>query len=454
MKFLLHKSNIFKFKEKEWKLLILLGVLFIFISIPLTVQLTSQQRDFRSKAAVQNTIPVAGGNYFLLGANYPWISYGNDFGSNNWGAFGVHARADYDQDFADMKAKGVHVIRWYVLVDGRGGVIFDSGGTPTGLDQYVFQDLDAAVALAKKHNIYLNLVLLDFSWVFTRADLGSGVIRGGHNDTFSNATKRDALINNVIDPIISRYPNEPYILSWEAMNEPEWVISDIPQPAVDSNAVPVTMVQFWNYASRVSNLVHTKTTSKFTIGSATLKWNKIWTNSFAQSRGLPLLNLDYYQTHYYPWMDCCTTNDPVLGNTTWSPLTQTVSALNLDKPIVVGEFPETFGSSQNAINRDKIFNNGYAGYWPWSYWGGDGIPVDWTGYSAWESSKASIVRIPPSGGTSTPKPGDLTNDGKVNVLDLIFVTGRWLTSDPTADLNDDNLVNILDLIYITSRWAP
>lgn len=49
---------------------------------------------------------------------------------------------------------------------------------------------------------------------------------------------------------------------------------------------------------------------------------------------------------------------------------------------------------------------------------------------------------------------DVNGDGKVNVLDLIFITQRWNTSDPTADLNDDNTVNVLDLVYITSRWAP
>lgn len=49
---------------------------------------------------------------------------------------------------------------------------------------------------------------------------------------------------------------------------------------------------------------------------------------------------------------------------------------------------------------------------------------------------------------------DLNNDAKVNVLDLIYVTQRWLTTNSVADLNNDGIVNVLDLIYITSRWAP
>jgi len=52
--------------------------------------------------------------------------------------------------------------------------------------------------------------------------------------------------------------------------------------------------------------------------------------------------------------------------------------------------------------------------------------------------------------------GDATLDGKVNVLDLIFVRNR-LRQDPlsgnnwSADVNDDGVINVLDLIFIRNR---
>ncbi|HSX58158.1 MAG TPA: dockerin type I domain-containing protein [Candidatus Saccharimonadales bacterium] len=437
--------------KKFWLILTFL----LFALIPLTVLTSLNQRDNRTHAATPNTISVNGNNYFLLGTNYPWSSYANDFGKNGFGDYGVHTdtgSGPYNSAFTDFKNKGVHVVRWWVFGDGRAGIVFDPSGTPTGIDSSVFQNIDAAVAIAKKNNIYLNLVFLDFSFFNNPANLGSGVIAGGHTNVFTDTTKMTSLINNVVNPIMTRYSNEPYIFSWEAMNEPEWSISDIPQPAVNSGLVPVTMQQFWSYGSQFSNLVHSKTKSLVTVGSATLKWNKIWTNSFATSKGLPALNLDYYQTHYYTWMDCCTTNDPTLGVTTWSPMTQSAAALNLDKPLVVGE-SDDHAASCGGDCETKVLNNGYAGYWPWSYWGGDGLTIDWQKFTAWEGSHASLVRItPPTSGS--PKPGDINHDGAVNSADLALLISTWGSStDLRADINNDGKIGSGDLALLISHWG-
>lgn len=334
------------------------------------------------------TVRLIQGDFYLLGANYPWYSWGNDFTSSN----GVVAGAPFNADFSDMKTKGVHVLRWNIF-EGNAGIVYDASGTPTGFDPIVLKNLDAAVALARNNNIYLNLVFSDFGF-FNKS--------GGHTGMFTDATKMNAFLNNVASPIVSHFPSEPYILSWEIMNEPEWAITDLPQNGANyTDLVPINKQQFWAYAAGFSNLVHTKTTSYVTVGSACLKWNKVWTNAYADSVGLPRLNLDYYQTHYYDWMAPYSTNDPVLGVTTWSPLTQKASALNLDKPIVVGEFQELTGS----VAEDTIFANGYAGYWPWSYKynsTNDRIQVNWGAYTPWEAAHSTLVRIPVPGNSIQP----------------------------------------------------
>lgn len=393
--------------------LILLGI-FLLLAIPLTIKLVQKSDETQrpTQAATSNTIPVSGGNYYLFGVNYPWSSYGNDFGKNGFGDYGVHTdtgNGTYNKAFADMKAKGVHVVRWWVFSDGRAGITFDSSGSPTGIDSSVLPNLDAAVAIAKKNNIYLNLVFLDFSFLRNPSNLGGSptVVSGGHANVITDATKTTALINNVVNPIMNHFPNEPYILSWEIMNEPEWIISNLPQASTQSGYQTATMAQFWNFASQFSNSVHSRTQSYVTVGSATLKWNKVWTNSFADKKGLPRLNLDYYQTHYYSWMDPWQINDPDLGVTWMAPTKQAVSSLGLDKPIVVGESDDNAEScGGNCAN--LIFNNGYAGYWPWSYWGGDGLTVNWSNFTNWESSHSSLVRIPAPGVTPPPPPPPVT----------------------------------------------
>lgn len=342
-----------------------------------------------------HTVPWNGGRWFLLGVNHPWLNYGNAFGANAWGAYGVHADASYDQRFADMAAKGVHVVRWWLFADGRGGITTDASGTPTGLDSYVFPDLDQALKIAASRGVYLDLVLFDFT-LLKQASSVNGVQLGGRSGWIADPAKRSALLDKVIKPTLARYAGHPRIMMWEVMNEPEWVISDLPEPAVDTSMIPVTRAQFWDFAARTTNAIHALTGAYATIRSASLKWHRVWMNAYADRAALPRLNLDVYQTHYYAWMAPYRwDNHPVLGTTWFSPLKQSYDALGLDRPMVVGELPLT-----SATMLDTLLANGYSGAWPWSYEGGEGFTVPWAQFTAWESSHAAQVRI--AGGAQPP----------------------------------------------------
>ena len=83
------------------------------------------------------TIPWRGSEWYLLGTNYPYLHYGNDFGGNLWGNYGVHDPTTYkevDADFARMSELGLRTVRWFAFADGRAGITYDSAGLPTGLD--------------------------------------------------------------------------------------------------------------------------------------------------------------------------------------------------------------------------------------------------------------------------------------------------------------------------------
>ena len=81
-------------------------------------------------------------------------------------------------------------------------------------------------------------------------------------------------------------------------------------------------------------------------------------NTYASSNGLTPLNLDFYQSHYYSWMDNNPIDDPVLGKFSQSPKEQNKAALNLDKPMIIGEFQA--GTDIQTI-LDALKNNGYDG---------------------------------------------------------------------------------------------
>ncbi len=327
------------------------------------------------------TIPWLGGNWYLAGADYPWDNYGNDFGSNAWGAYGVHSSGTYaqvDADFAAMAAEGIHVTRWWVFADGRAGITFDSVGMPSGIDQYVFPDLDAAVQIAAKHGVYLDLVLLDVSFMYARQTV-NGVQLGGHAAVINTPAGQQDLLNNVFMPVFDRYSTNPMIVSWEVMNEPEWCIAE--DGAVNSGcaSAPSTLANFQTFTRSTVAAIHAHTASYATVGESAMKWAGQWKG----------LGLDYYQIHYYDWMHPYSVTD--LYDTPYA-------ALGLDAPVVVGEFPaanSTTAGLQQYL--DTWFANGYAGAWSWSFKAvdGNGAPNAAT-MQAWAAGHASLVDIRPS----------------------------------------------------------
>ena len=48
---------------------------------------------------------------------------------------------------------------------------------------------------------------------------------------------------------------------------------------------------------------------------------------------------------------------------------------------------------------------------------------------------------------------DVTGDGVVNILDLVFVASRFGDVSPEADVNGDDDVNILDLTLVAQNFG-
>src|SRR5688572_3111653 len=254
---------------------------------------------------------------FIVGANLPWLRYGGDFGANAWRPRGgLRDRADLEDvraRLARLASRGVSVLRWFMLCDGRAGVRFAADGAPLGPDQALLDDVDVALRLADEAGLRLIFVLLDFHWC-RPPRIVAGVQLGGRRAVLARPALRDALLETTITPILRACGRSRTIEAWDLINEPEWVTRGA---ALWNPVRGVSTTAMRSYIRDAAAAVHAHTDHQVTVGSAGARW-------------LPLVretNLDFYQPHWYDHLE------------RRSPLERPVAELGLDRPVWLGEFP-------------------------------------------------------------------------------------------------------------------
>ena len=70
-----------------------------------------------------------------------------------------------------------------------------------------------------------------------------------------------------------------------------------------------------------------------------------------------------------------------------------------------------------------------------------------------ETSQEIVFNLTSSNLVSDASAYDVTGDGVVNILDLVFVAARLGDADTEADVNADGTVNILDLVLISQNLS-
>jgi hypothetical protein len=279
---------------------------------------------------------------FLVGANLPWVRYGGDFGANAWSPGGgvaeIGSRARAHDLLAALADAGARVVRWFLLCDGRAGLKFDDTGTVRGLDDRVFPDLDAAIDLLRRTGLTAIFVVLDFTW-FAAARTVDRVRTGGRTGVVADEGRRAQLLEHALAPILGHCGGVEEILAWDVLNEPDWIVSRLPRPRRR-----ITLETLRALVREVSCLVHECTAHLATVGTARP----------AMLRRLAGLGLDFYQVHWYDKVSCR------------FPLERHVSALEADRPVVLGEFP-TRGCPRSVRSMMEVARkSGYAGALAWS----------------------------------------------------------------------------------------
>jgi hypothetical protein len=271
------------------------------------------------------------------------MRYGGDFGANAWspqGGVASRARdAALDARLYLLRSRGVEVLRWFVLCDGRAGLKVEADGTPAGLDDYVLQDFEAALAYAGRAGLRLLPALLDFHWCHS-ARVVNGVQIGGRRAMLARPEWRAALVDRVIAPLAGRFGHDPRIYAWDVINEPEWVTFGLGtwRPWM------LRLGALRAFVGLAAERLHALSPHPVTVGSASTRY----------LHAVQRLGLDFYQPHWYDKFE------------RRHPIATPVAALGCDAPVMLGEFP-TSGSQKTPSSLIATAREaGYTGAMFWS----------------------------------------------------------------------------------------
>ena len=280
-----------------------------------------------------------------VGANLPWLDYGQDFGRSAWrpeGGLSVpKQRERLRRELGNLADSGASLIRLWLLGDGRSGLMEDAAGRPLGLDERFMPDLEAALSALREAGLRGLLVLTDFLW-FAPARFESGVKLGGRREQVRDPDKRAALVERVFVPIAERCAAAPEVAAYDLMNEPEW--ATLGTGTLDPRR-SISRREMRGFLSELAACFHARAPQPVCVGLASARWRSL----------VDGLALDFEELHWYEGLD----NLAALARPVAPP------APGRRAPLL-GEFP-TRGAS---LRPERIFEiaarAGYSGALAWS----------------------------------------------------------------------------------------
>ena len=299
------------------------------------------QLDAQKLTINGNKFERGGKEIFLSGLNSPWQDdqyYRIDFLGT------AHFDPSYwTTQFQNMSDNKVNFVRIWVHGRGNHTPAYDTNGFTLSPSQDFYDDLDYIIDLANQHKIYVLLTMWSFDMVLKS---GSGQPGSNeftaHRNTILDDNKTNSYLNNFLVPVVSLYQDNPYVLAYDIINEPEaiWENSD---DLVDG---AINRDQVIAFVAKTAAAIHQASNDKqfVTVGAKWSIYNSDVYTSYGNATSVgdnytdaslqAQFNdsdayLDFYSMHWYHWQS------------TGAPFNTPDSTLypGVTKPIVIGEYP-------------------------------------------------------------------------------------------------------------------
>lgn len=300
----------------------------------------------------------------MSGMNLAWINFGRDITDFN--------EAEFIRALEDIARQGGNCLRWWIHVNGSTTPIMDQKSGLIILPPGFQNTLAHALDLAWERGIMVVLCL----WSFDMLKPNKGVNLDTNLRLIEDADYTKKYVDGALRPLVKVLKNHPAVLCWEIINEPEGMLSH------GWTTIRTNMKSVQRFINLLAAGIHKEDPGALvTVGSnAGMTANvRGMVNNYSDEKlikagGEKKGTLDFYEFHYYPHSE---------GELT-SPFHHPASYWQLDKPILIGEFPASgmteFGKGytpRTMLTPEESFrfayDNGYAGALAWTWTDHDGF---------------------------------------------------------------------------------
>ncbi len=314
-----------------------------------------------------------------IGANFPWLDYGWDFGVPPPGARkdkDPNWLAQIDQALDLFVRIGVCVVRWFILAD---GLTYGSGNEAPRRDPSNGKWFFESPALSREFLSHFELLLKKFRDFNTKGKPSRSIqlipvlidhtfcldgmypvrkeggvpdqqwVKQGRGQAINDGTKQAQFLQNVLQPLLrTAAPYSEVIFAWDIINEPEWVTNG--WHTTKRSGLPVDEFAMRAFIEDSKSLISYSGLFNHTIGFATRK-------GMLKSG----ISADVNQFHYYS-----------------APAQQEkLDAFDPKRPAFIGEFststikdvwPDLKSDEQSVLSRLRFAEQqGYQLALPWSF---------------------------------------------------------------------------------------
>lgn len=317
-----------------------------------------------------NWAVINGKKTFLSGMNIAWISstsFGNDVGDTKVNISG------FTNHIKNIRKAGGNAVRWWLHTDASRCPKIDANGAVTGLGSKTIANMREALDTAYAYGVVVSMCLFSFDLLVPGDGTGKSAYSSYSLDNnykfLTVPANMDTYLNNALKPILDSVGSHPAVLCWEVFNEPEGMLASANWSHVTRK---ITMTDILRITNKIAGFVHRNSKKMASTGIASFQYVGEYSRSKLVAAGGDNDGyLDFYMAHYYPeWQDA-----------TLSPFEHPASYWNMDRPILIGEFPAkswstsmTGPSSGQPLKTTKTINaafdyayaNGYSGALSWS----------------------------------------------------------------------------------------